>query len=79
MATPTDQAWAAALHVLNYLKHHAAEGVRFTEGADHMIAFCDASNKDDPVDGKTQYGFLAPRYSIFATLRTRLVRTYASR
>jgi len=58
MATPTDKAWEAALHMLNYLMCNKHEGIRFTEGADCVIAYVDASNKDDPVDGKTQYGYI---------------------
>ena len=58
MATPTDVAWHAALHMLNYLKHNAEEGIVFTETDDLMSAFVDASNKDDPADGKTQYGYV---------------------
>ena len=58
MATPTDHAWDCALHMLNYLKHHANEGIKFTESDDDMLAFVDASNKDDPTDGKTQYGYV---------------------
>ena len=58
MATPTDVAWDAALHLLAYVYEHRNRGIRFTECDTEPVAFVDASNKDDPVDGKTQYGFV---------------------
>ena len=57
MATPTDLAWDAALHLLKYLLQNKSRGIVFSETAEDPLAFVDASNKDDPVDGKTQYGF----------------------
>ena len=57
MATPTDLAWEAALHLLKYLLQHKSRGIVFSETTEDPFAFVDASNKDDPVDGKTQYGF----------------------
>ena len=58
MSTPTDVAWKAALHMLQYIKQHRATGITFSEIHEPPIAFVDASNKDDPTDGKTQYGYL---------------------
>ena len=43
--------------MLKYLDQNKDRGVRFTETDLEPIAFVDASNKDDPVDGKTQYGY----------------------
>ena len=57
MACPTDVAWHCALHMLNYLDQHKHEGIRFTEGDCEPVAYVDASNRDDPSDGKTQYGY----------------------
>ena len=54
MATPTDLAWDAALHLLKYLLQHKSRGIVFSETTEDPLAFVDASNKDDPVDGKTQ-------------------------
>ena len=39
------------------LLQHKDRGIRFTETDEEMQCFVDASNKDDPVDGKTQYGY----------------------
>ena len=57
MACPTDTAWACALHMLRYLQLNRERGIRFSETSDAPMAFVDASNKDDPTDGKTQYGY----------------------
>ena len=57
MATPTDAAWDAALHLLKYLELNKDRGIRFSEVEDEPYVFVDASNRDDPVDGKTQYGY----------------------
>ena len=50
-------AWACALHMLRYLQLNRERGIRFSETTDAPMAFVDASNKDDPTDGKTQYGY----------------------
>jgi len=57
MACPTDEAWHAAIHLLKYLDQTKDRGVKFTETDDEPCAFVDASNRDDPEDGKTQYGY----------------------
>jgi hypothetical protein len=57
MATPTDEAWDAALHLLKYLQQTKRRGIRFTECDYEPSAFVDASNRDDPSDGLTQYGY----------------------
>ena len=44
--------------MLQYIKQHRATGITFSEIHEPPIAFVDASNKDDPTDGKTQYGYL---------------------
>ena len=57
MATPTDLAFESAIHMLTYLYAHREEGIIFHETDSEPVAFVDASNKDDPTDGKTQYGY----------------------
>ena len=44
--------------MLQYISQHKQEGIRFSEVESEPCAFVDASNKDDPSDGKTQYGYL---------------------
>jgi site-specific DNA-cytosine methylase len=58
MSAPTDLAWSAALMMVAYLKAHSSEGITFRETETEPICFVDASNRDDPVDGKAQYGFV---------------------
>ena len=57
MATPTDKAWGAALHLLQYLRQNRDRGIVFTETDHSPFAMVDASNRDDPADGRTQYGY----------------------
>ena len=57
MACPTDLAWHAALHMLQYLVQNRERGIVFSESEGEPIAYVDASNKDDPADGRTQYGY----------------------
>ena len=57
MACPTDLAWHAALHMLQYLVQNSDRGIVFSESEGEPIAYVDASNKDDPADGRTQYGY----------------------
>ena len=58
MATPSDDAWERALHMLQYLKQHKHKGVRFRETDEEPCAFVDASKRDDPHDCRTQYGYV---------------------
>ena len=57
MACPTDEAWHAAIHLLQYVIQNKSKGIRFTETDSEISAFVDASNRDDPEDGRTQYGY----------------------
>jgi hypothetical protein len=57
MATPTDKAWEAAMHLLQYLRQNRTRGIVFKEGDHSPCAMVDASNRDDPSDGRTQYGY----------------------
>jgi hypothetical protein len=43
--------------MLVYINEHRHEGITFRSTETQPIAFVDASNKDDPVDGRTQYGY----------------------
>ena len=58
MATPTDEAWHASLHMLQFMLQHKDEGIIFSETDDVPCAMVHASNKDDPADGKCQYGYI---------------------
>ena len=40
-----------------YIYQHRHEGIKFSETDEEPCAFVDASNRDDPADGKTQYGY----------------------
>ena len=57
MSCPTDLAWKCALRMLQYMLQHKDEGIQFHEADMLPLAYVDASNKDDPHDGKTQYGY----------------------
>ena len=57
MSAPTDDAMECALQMLAYLYAHREEGILFRESEFPPVCFVDASNKDDPSDGKTQYGY----------------------
>ena len=57
MSAPSDRAWQAAMHMLAYLYAHGEEGIEFHETDSEPVCFVDASNKDDPVDGKCQFGY----------------------
>ena len=57
MSCPTDEAWQAALHMLSYISANRDDSIRFSQTDAMPVAFVDASNKDDPYDGKTQYGY----------------------
>jgi len=58
MSAPSDRAWQYALQLLVYIHEHRDEGITFRSTKSQPIAFVDASNKDDPKDGKTQYGYV---------------------
>ena len=57
MSAPTDLAWLCALHMLGYMYQEREMGIKLSETTSNPCAFVDASNKDDPVDGKCQYGY----------------------
>lgn len=43
--------------MLGYLYSNKERGIRFSQNDDMPVCYVDASNKDDPNDGKTQYGY----------------------
>ena len=58
MAQPSEEAWAAACHMLTYMCQHKDHGIRFSSsGNDEPAAYVDSSNKPDPTDSKCQYGY----------------------
>ena len=57
MATPTGLVWDCALHLLQYSLQNKAHGIKFSETDEGPVAFVEASNKDDPEDGRAQYGY----------------------
>ena len=58
MSRPSKAAWDAAIHMLKWLRSQRTRGLKFSAGANGTpVAFSDASNRPDPMDGKMQYGF----------------------
>ena len=60
MACPSEEAWKAGIHMLEYMYQNRTRGIKFS--SDRMIsnipiAHTDASNKPDPTDSKCQYGY----------------------
>jgi len=59
MSRPTDLSWKCALHTLKYLHGQQHRGIRYrSDGNTQPICYYDASNKADPSDGKSQYGYV---------------------
>ena len=57
MSRPSEQAWDAALHMLKWLRQNKDKGICFKSGENDIpIAFSDASNVEDPIDGLVQAG-----------------------
>jgi site-specific DNA-cytosine methylase len=58
MAAPTEEAWAAACHMLTYMHQHKHSGIKYSSAGNQLpVAFVDSSNKADPADSKCQYGY----------------------
>ena len=56
MAKPTEEAWAAAMHMIKWMQREKNRGLCFSSaGNREPIAFSDASNKADPIDGCCQF------------------------
>jgi len=59
MSKPTMTAWKGALHIIKYLHGQSHRGVKFrSDGNKLPVCYYDASNKSDPSDGKSQYGYV---------------------
>ena len=57
MACPSYKAWDAGMRVLGWLRAHRERGIKFSSHGNPLpIAYSDASNKPDPIDGLCQYG-----------------------
>ena len=57
MSAPSEIAWNAAMHMIKWMYQQRNRGIKFTSaGNETPIAFSDASNKADPVDGCCQAG-----------------------
>eukprot|EP01051_Picozoa_sp_SAG22_P000773 SAG22_NODE_24_length_30194_cov_6.086327_6_plen_172_part_00 len=59
MSHPSKYALDVAYQCVKYMGEHSDSGIRFNSKHDGSpIVFYDASNKPDPTDSKTQYGFV---------------------
>ena len=59
MSKPTELAWKCALHTLKYRMGQQHRGIQYrSNGNPQPICYYDASNKADPSDGKSQYGYV---------------------
>ena len=60
LSNPSEHAWNSALHMLKWIHDHRSHGIQFSSAGNPMpIIFSDASNKPDPDDGFSRYGFAA--------------------
>jgi len=58
MAKPSEEAWKAAMHMIKWMYDNRARGIRFSKHSPNIpIVFSDASNKPDPNDGLSRYGY----------------------
>jgi len=58
MAKPSMKAWKYLMHMIAYMHTNKMKGIKFSSrGNQNPIAFSDASNKADPTDGRSQYGY----------------------
>ena len=58
MSCPSERAWREGLRILAWLRDNRSRGIKFSsQGNPHPIAYSDASNKPDPLDGLSQYGY----------------------
>jgi len=59
MSKPTELSWKCALHTLKYLWGQSHRGIQYrSDGNRQPLCYYDASNKADPSDGKSQYGYV---------------------
>ena len=60
MSAPTREAWAAAMHMMAYMRCNKEKGIKFhSKGNEEPIIFSDAAFNPDPADGLSQYGYCA--------------------
>ena len=58
MSKPDAKAWSCACHMLQYMYSQKTRGIRFrSDGDGSPICYYDSSNKADPSDGKSQWGY----------------------
>ena len=58
MSCPNEESWRCAMHMMKWLRSQRNRGLVYSSLAcSEPIAFSDASNDSDPVDGKCQYGY----------------------
>ena len=58
MASPTREAWKAAMYMMAYMRDHKDKGIKFTsDGNIEPIVFSDAAFNPDQDDGLSQYGY----------------------
>ena len=58
MASPTREAWKAAMYMMAYMRDHKDKGIKFTsDGNIEPIVFGDAAFNPDQDDGLSQYGY----------------------
>ena len=59
MAKPSEKAWREAMGMMQYMYQNKTRGIKFrSDGNQTPVAFVDASNKPDPTDGKSQFGYI---------------------
>ena len=58
LSRPSDKAWKAAMHMLQWVSQHPTRGIMFrSDGNKTPICNVDASNKQDWKDGLVMYGY----------------------
>ena len=59
MSKPTSESWAIGLKTLKYMQHNVSRGIKFrSDGNATPICYYDSSNKADPNDSKSQWGYV---------------------
>ena len=59
MSKPNSRTWKCAIRTLQYLYKHKERGIKFRSDGSRVIqCYYDSSNKADPNDGKSQWGYV---------------------
>ena len=59
MSRPSYKSWDEGIRILAWLRDNRSRGIKFSsEGNPYPISYSDASNKPDPLDGLSQYGYV---------------------